>query len=194
MTTALLLLDFQNGIAGRFAEAGSDVIAHAGRALSAARSAGIPVVFVRVAFREGFPEAAARNKTFGGIANSPQAPHMTEDAEATQIIAALAPRPAEPVVVKRRYGAFASDLDVVLRGLGATDLVVAGVSTSGAVLSTVREAADRDFGLTVLADACADQDPEVHRVLLEKVFPRQAEVVTVDAWASRLSADGAPRG
>jgi nicotinamidase-related amidase len=194
MTTALLLLDFQNGIAGRFAEAGSDVVAQAGRALAAARAAGVPVVFVRVAFREGFPEAAARNKAFGDIANSPQAPYMTEDAEATQIVAALAPRPAEPVVVKRRYGAFASDLDVVLRGLGASDLVLAGVSTSGAVLSTVREAADRDFGLTVLADACADQDPEVHRVLLEKVFPRQAEVVTVDEWASGLSADGAPRG
>jgi hypothetical protein len=31
----------------------------------------------------------------------------------------------------------------------------------------------------VLADACLDADPEVHRVLTEKVFPRQAEVRTV---------------
>jgi len=118
---------------------------------------------------------------------------MGEDAEATQIVAALAPRPGEPVVVKRRYGAFASDLDVVLRGLDATDLVLAGVSTSGVVLSTVRHAADQDFGLTVLSDACADQDPEVHRVLLEKVFPRQADVVTVDAWASGLRQAAAAR-
>ena len=194
MTTALLLMDFQNGIAGRYAEGGSDVIANAQRALLAARAAGIPVVFVRVAFREGFPEAAARNKAFGAIAQSPTAPYMGEDAEATQIVTELAPLPGEPVVVKRRYGAFASDLDVVLRGLDATDLVLAGVSTSGVVLSTVRHAADQDFGLTVLADACADQDPEVHRVLLEKVFPRQADVVTVDAWAAGLGADAAARG
>jgi nicotinamidase-related amidase len=180
-------MDFQNGIAGRYAEAGSDVIEKAQRALAAARTTGVPVVFVRVAFREGFPEAAARNRAFGGIADSPRAPHMTEAAPATQIIAELAPLPGEPVVVKRRYGAFASDLDVVLRGLGATDLVLAGVSTSGAVLSTVREAADRDFGLIVLADACADQDPEVHRVLLEKVFPRQADVIAVDEWVASLT-------
>lgn len=186
MTTALLLMDFQNGIAAGIAAAGADVVPRAQRALDAARAAGIPVVFVRVAFREGFPEAAARNRAFGGIADSPRAPFMTEDAEATQIVAALAPLPGEPIVVKRRYGAFASDLDVVLRGLGVTDLVLAGVSTSGAVLSTVRDAADRDFGLTVLADACADQDPEVHRVLLEKVFPRQADVITVEEWASAL--------
>ncbi|MGN7860403.1 cysteine hydrolase family protein [Microbacterium sp. 22303] len=193
MTTALLLMDFQNGIAGRYAAGGSDVIENAGRALAAARTAGIPAVFVRVALREGFPEAVARNKSFGAIKDSTTSSHLIESAEATQIVAELAPLPEEPVVVKRRIGAFASDLDVVLRGLGADELVLAGVSTSGAVLSTLRDAADRDFGLTVLADACADQDPEVHRVLLEKVFPRQADVVTVDEWASGLDPDAAAR-
>jgi hypothetical protein len=48
--------------------------------------------------------------------------------------------------------------------------------------------ADRDYRLTVLADACADADAEVHRVLVEKVFPRQAEVMTVDDWVGRLRA------
>jgi nicotinamidase-related amidase len=87
------------------------------------------------------------------------------------------------VVVKKRVSAFAgSDLDVVLRSLDASSLVLAGIATSGVVLSTLRQAADLDFGLTVLADACADQDPEVHRVLLEKVFPRQATVLTTDDW------------
>lgn len=186
MTSALLLMDFQNGIIGRLGAAGSVVVSAARRALDAARAAGIPVVFVRVAFREGFPEVAARNKAFGASRQSPTAAHLLESSEATQIIAALAPLPGEPIVTKRRVGAFASDLDVVLRGLGATDLVLAGVSTSGVVLSTVRDAADHDFGLTVLADACADQDDEVHRVLLGKVFPRQADVVTVDDWTAGL--------
>ncbi|WP_202948029.1 cysteine hydrolase family protein [Chryseobacterium populi] len=46
-----------------------------------------------------------------------------------------------------------------MRGLNIEHLVLSGVSTSGVVLSTLREAADKDFKLTVLADCCADRDP-----------------------------------
>jgi len=61
-------------------------------------------------------------------------------------------------------------------------LILNGISTSGVVLSTVREAADKDYRLTVLSDGCADGDPEVHRVLTTKIFPRQAEVMTIEEW------------
>ena len=89
-------------------------------------------------------------------------------------------------MTKRRVSAFAgSDLDVVLRGLDAGTLVLAGIATSGVVLSTLRQAADLDYRLIVLADACLDADPEVHRVLTEKVFPRQAEVSTVAQWTGQ---------
>jgi nicotinamidase-related amidase len=99
----------------------------------------------------------------------------------------LEPRPDEPVVTKRRVSAFTgSDVDVLLRGADADSLVLAGISTSGVVLSTLRQAADLDYRLTVLADACGDGDPEVHRVLTEKVFPRQAVVTTTAAWIGTL--------
>jgi nicotinamidase-related amidase len=65
--------------------------------------------------------------------------------------------------------------------------VLTGVATSGVVLSTLRQAADLDYRLTVLADGCLDGDPEVHRVLTEKVFPRQAGVVGVAEWISSLA-------
>ena len=65
--------------------------------------------------------------------------------------------------------------------------MLTGIATSGVVLSTLRQAADMDYRITVLADGCADADPEVHRVLTEKVFPRQAEVTTIDAWAASLA-------
>ena len=100
---------------------------------------------------------------------------FTEDSPATQIHPALARGPDEPVVLKKRVSAFTgSDLEVLLRSWHVTRLVPSGIATSGVVLSilrsTLREAADRDYELAVLADACADGDDEVHRVLIEKVF------------------------
>jgi nicotinamidase-related amidase len=71
---------------------------------------------------------------------------------------------------------------VVLRAFDIKHLILTGIATSGVVLSTLREAADKDYRLTVLADCCADGDEEVHRVLTTKVFSRQADVFTVEEW------------
>ena len=183
MTTALLLMDFQNGIAGR--PGFEPVIEAADKALKTARAQGIPVIFVRVAFRPGYPEVAASNLAFSALAGGGDGMH--HDQAPTQVIDRFEPQGNEHVVVKKRISAFAgSDLDLLLRGLGVDSLVLGGIATSGVVLSTVRQAADLDFRLTVLADACGDGDPEVHRVLTEKVFPRQAVVTTVADWAESL--------
>ncbi|MDN6438269.1 MAG: cysteine hydrolase [Corynebacterium nuruki] len=182
MTTALLLMDFQNGIAGR--PGFEPVVDAAARALDAARSRGVPVIFVRVAFRPGYPEISPDNRAFSRHRDA-GGDDMALDRPGTQIIDRLAPRDDEHVVVKKRFSAFTgSDLAVLLRGLGADDLVLGGISTGGVVLSTVRQAADLDYRLTVLSDACGDPDPEVHRVLVGKVFPPQARVTTVDEWVS----------
>jgi nicotinamidase-related amidase len=180
----LLVMDFQHGIVERVS--GSPVVDAADRAVKAARAAQIPVIFVRVAFRPGYPEIAESNASFGAVKAS-GADAYTEAHPATQVHASLSPLEAEPVVTKRRVSAFSgSDLDVLLRGYEAGTLVMAGISTSGVVLSTLRQAADLDYRITVLADACADTDPEVHRVLTEKVFPRQAQVTTTDEWIASL--------
>ncbi|MCU1474495.1 cysteine hydrolase family protein [Amnibacterium sp.] len=180
---ALLIMDFQNSIVDRLGS--PEVLECARRAADDARAAGVPVLFVRVAFRDGYPEVSPVNRTFAAFRDRGDA--GTEQHEQAQIHAALGRRDDEPVVTKRRVSAFTgSDLDVLLRAGGVRHLVLAGIATSGVVLSTLRQAADLDFGLTVLADACADADPEVHRVLTEKVFPRQAEVTTVDAWSATL--------
>jgi len=181
---ALMVMDVQNGIVDRVADQSDALLERTRQAVDAARASGVPVVFVRVAFRDPAVEISSRNKAFGALGARGG---MGIDDPATQIHPAVAPLPDEAVVVKKRVSAFAgSDLDVVLRSLGATSLVLAGIATSGVVLSTLRVAADLDFGLTVLSDACADGDPEVHRVLLEKVFPRQADVVTTAEWIASL--------
>lgn len=182
---ALLVMDMQNGIVERFGDHAQGLLDHVSAALDAARSVAMTILFVRVAFREGVPEVSARNKSFAALT---QSPGMEESASATQIHSRLGPRAGEPVVTKRRVSAFSgSDLDVLLRARDINSLVLCGIATSGVVLSTIRQAADLDYSLTVLSDACLDADPEVHEVLMGKVFVRQATVCTVREWASRLS-------
>jgi nicotinamidase-related amidase len=138
-----------------------------------------------VRFREGYPEISARNRMFAAIRQAGAA--MSETSAATAIHPAVAPQPGDIVVTKRRVGAFTgSDLEVVLRAQNIDHLVLTGIATSGVVLSTLRAAADMDYRLTVLSDCCADGDDEVHRVLLTKVFPRQADVLTAAEWVAAL--------
>ena len=180
---ALLVMDVQEGIVKRFGEK-PEALAPFRRAVSAARAAGIPVIFVRVAFRAGYPEVSPKNKAFSSLT---KLGGMTVTDASTQIHSSVAPEPGEPVVTKLRVSAFAgSDLEVILRSRMIDTLVLAGIATSGVVLSTLLEAADKDYGLVVLSDACLDADPEVHRVLIEKLFPRRADVLTADAWAESL--------
>ncbi|MCU9613434.1 cysteine hydrolase [Caldibacillus lycopersici] len=179
---ALLVMDMQNGIVSHYAE--DVVFPPVQKALAHAREHHIPVIFIRVGFSEGYPEVSPQNKVFSSIA---KIGGMTTSDESTQIHAAVKPEANEPIVTKYRFSAFAgSTLETILRSRQIDTLILCGIATSGVVLSTVREAFDKDFSLTVLKDACFDQDPEVHRVLTEKVFPKQANVVTVDAWCDIL--------
>lgn len=178
-------MDVQDGVVERLAERSSAYLDTVVRVRDAARRAGLNVIYVRVAFRDGAPEVSANNQAFSTLIASTG---LSETSLGTQIHERLAPLENEIVVTKRRVSAFAgSDLDVVLRAMDADTLVLCGISTSGVVLSTVRQAADLDFKIIVLSDACADFDPEVHRVLTEKVFPRQALVLHSDAWIGQLS-------
>ena len=181
--TALLIMDVQQEIVERFAR-DDGYLDRLALAIAAARSGGIPVTYVSVAFRPGYPEVSEHNKTFAAIAGTGR---FTDGDPGMQIPAVIAPASGEVTVTKRRVSAFTgSDLEVLLRARGTSHLVLAGIATSGVVLSTLRQAADLDYQLTVLADGCLDADPDVHQTLLGKVFPRQAEVTTVAAWAGRL--------
>jgi nicotinamidase-related amidase len=175
-------MDVQGNIVERFS-GDAEYLPRLASAIQAARGAGIPVIYVTVGFRAGYPEASARNKTFSAVAGTGR---FIEGSDSTRVHPAVAPVPGEVTVTKRRVSAFAgSDLDVVLRAGGITHLVLAGIATSGVVLSTLRQAADLDYQLTVLSDGCLDADAEVHRVLTGKVFPRQADVVTIAEWNAR---------
>jgi nicotinamidase-related amidase len=174
-TTALLVMDMQSGILDRFPDKKDALLAQTSKLLDAARKAEVRVVYVVVAFRPGYPEVSSRNLSFAPIRSSGQ---YIAGTPSTEVHPALAPRADDVVVTKHRVSAFAgTDLEMVLRANGIDTLVLAGISTSGVVTSTVRHAADADYRLFIVEDRCADPDPEVHRVLLEKVLARQATVV-----------------
>jgi len=181
--TALLLMDLQQGIIDDYGGS-PELMSAIQRAIRAARSSDMTVIYVRLLFRRGYPEIADSNPVFSAIRRSGR---FTEGNEAVTIPAAIAPEQNDVVVTKKRISAFAgSDLEYVLRSRSIRNLVLSGVTTSGVVLSTFRQASDLDFQSVILRDGCADPDADVHRVLLDKVFPRHADVLTVDEWIGRI--------
>jgi nicotinamidase-related amidase len=137
------------------------------------------VIHVKVGFRSGLPEVTTRNRLFGSIKSSPQHQKLF-DGPTGAIHPALGPELGDIVVTKHRIGAFpGTDLQMILRAKDVDTLVLFGIATSGVVLSTLLQACDADYRTVVIADCCADSDLELHRVLIERLFPLRGEVTTV---------------
>jgi nicotinamidase-related amidase len=137
----LILIDLQNEyLNGPIAVTDADAaIANASRLLTTARSSGAPVVHVA---HKGRP---------GGL--------FDRSAERGQIVPALAPLPAEPIVEKGLPNAFAgTDLQARLDAIGRKNLVLAGFMTHMCVSSTARAGLDLGYRLTIPADSCATRD------------------------------------
>ncbi len=175
--TAVLIMDYENDIIGMLPESvRTPLVEKASLILQKARQDNIQVIYVVVRFRDGYPEVNPHNKLFSGLK---QTGLLIEGKPGAEIDSRLAPQPCDILVTKRRVGAFSTtDLETILRSKNINKLVMFGLSTSGVVLSTVRWAADMDYSLAVVSDASADRDSEVHRVLMEKVFPWQATILT----------------
>jgi nicotinamidase-related amidase len=177
-TAALLVMDYQVDVLTRFmaAEQSADAIARVPGLIATARDAGMMVIHVVVAFRPGHPEVSPHNPVFSALKANGM---LVAGSEGAAIHPAAATREGEPIVVRARTSPFVgTDLETLLRANGIDTLVLAGVRTSGCVLSTVRHAGDLDYRLVVVRDCCADPDAEAHGMLLDTVIARQAAVVT----------------
>lgn len=185
--TAVLIMDFQGDVIAKF-NSDAGLLPRAARVLDAARAAKIPVIYVVIWFRPGYPELP-KETMFSELRASGR---QQEGNPGSGIHPAVAPKPGEVTVVRRRVGAFsASDLRAVLDGYDRNHLVMFGITTSGVVLSTVRAGADLDYQMTVISDCCSDPDAEVQRVLTEKVFPGMARVVSAADFIGALPRAGA---
>jgi nicotinamidase-related amidase len=185
-SAALLVMDYQVDILTKLMTAAqsADVIACVPDLIATARNAGMMVIHVVLAFRRGHPEVSPRNPLFSWLkANG----ILVAGTEGAAIHPAAAAREGEPIVVKHRVSPFVgTDLETLLRANGIDTLVLAGVYTSGVVLSTVRQASDLDYRLVVVRDCCADPDAQLHTLLLDSVIARQAAVVTTAELAGAL--------
>ena len=176
--TALLTLDLQKGIFG-FLPDSERVMPAATKAVAFARQNQFRVIHVGLGFAEGHPEIPDFESPFLQVKQNNLFVKGTPSAEFHGDIF----HPDDLVIYKQRVGAFSDNhLELLLRSRGIEHLVFFGIATSGIVLSTLRSAFDLDFRSAVLKDACFDSDEEVHRVLTEKVFPRQAWVATTDEF------------
>lgn len=185
--TLLLMADFTAGNMGQNPIVKErHTIERAKEVLDAARTAGVFVAYCVSHFRPGYPEVPPTNNPRSALRTSGQVPPADP---AKLIHPSVLPRDGEPVISKHRTSAFSgSAFDTILRAQGIETIILMGHATSGVILSTVRLAADLDYRLIVVEDGCADRDVEVHKLLMEKVFPRQATVVsskeTVEALAT----------
>jgi nicotinamidase-related amidase len=167
-TPALVVVDLQKGIvAGSVASAVPNATALA----RAFREHDLPVVLVNVTGRApGRSDVDSR----GGHGSTPTLPSGWAD-----IIDELEPRPDDHLITKRRRSAFHdTGLDTLLRDLGITQIVLAGVSTSSGVESTARSGHDHGYHVVLATDAMADPDPDAHRHSVEHVFPKLGETAT----------------
>ncbi len=173
-TTALVLIDLQNGITAMPCQPhASAAVVAVGRDLAGRfRAAGAPVVLVRVAFAADFSDAPSQP------VDQPT-PHPAGGLPPgwSDLVEGLA-APGDLLVTKHQWGAFwGTDLDLQLRRRGVKTIVLAGIATSFGVESTARQAWEIGYGLYLVEDGCSNTAPApLHDLAFRHVFPRLGRV------------------
>jgi nicotinamidase-related amidase len=175
-TTALVLVDLQNGIVGMplAPRYGSDVLAVGKRLAERFRAAKAKVVLVRVDFAEDYADAPP-----APVDQPMTRPPGGMPKEWSALAAGLA-QPGDLHIVKRHWGAWGAfhgtELDLQLRRRGITTVVLGGIATNFGVESTARHAWEHDYAVVIAEDTCTSRSAELHTVAVEAIFPRIARV------------------
>lgn len=166
-TTAVLVVDMQNDFAspGGMMDASAiditairETIPPMAASLAAARAAGIPIVFIKMAYEPDLSDFGSANSPngkllFGRVSTG----SLIRGTWGAEVIDELDPQPHDTSIYKTRFsGFYKTDLDEALARLGVKNLVVVGCTTSICVESTIRDAYFRDYEVTLLADCTAE--------------------------------------
>lgn len=175
--TALIIIDLQKGIVSLpVVHPTAPVIAGCNTLIGAFRQRGLPVVLVNVT--GGAPGR-----------NDQSAPHVAPPADWADLVPELDVQPGDILISKNTWGAFTgTTLEAQLRGLGVTQVVIAGIATSIGVESTARQAWELGFNVTLATDAMTDLNQATHDNSVSLIFPRLGETGSVDAIVKQLAA------
>ena len=178
--TALLIMDVQVHFLDLIPE-NTSLVNSINASIDAAHAVNMPVIYVVAGFRKDYIDASD-SKMLAGVKQ------LGFNLENPQVHPLIVKQPDDIVVTKKRAGAFSgSDLLVILRALKVERLVLCGIETGGVVLTTATEAADMDYQVSVLSDCCVDRDPEVHKLLVDKVLSKYTTVFTSKEWINSIS-------
>ena len=181
-TTALVLIDLQNGISGRTLapHSTSDVVARAAHLAAVLRIKGVTVVYVRIDVA-GMPHLPADAPT-----RDPNAP--PPPATASQLIPENGYQSGDLMITKRQWGAFyGTELDQQLRRRGVRTIILGGVATNFGVESTARAAFDRGYEVIFVEDAMTRISAEVHGFAVPHIFPCMGRVRKMEEVLTALA-------
>ena len=177
-TSAVLVIDMQNDFGaegGMFQRAGIDIsmiqraVVPTSEVLAAARRNGVPVIYLKMAFKADLSDAGpmdspnyVRHQSLG-VGTAVRSPDgresrvLVRDTWNSDILPELAPKSGDIVLYKHRFsGFFETELDTVLKRLGTKHLIVTGCTTSICVEATIRDAMFRDYSCVLLEDCTGE--------------------------------------
>jgi maleamate amidohydrolase len=175
---AVLVVDLVYGFTDPAFPAGSelaDVVRSTRELLDTAREHGAPVIFTSIAF------SPARLESTAWLRKMPAMRGLVEGSHWVELDERLAPRPTEPVIVKRAASAFTdTDLRTLLTSLGADSLIVCGATTSGCVRATVVDGCMAGFAVFVPRECVGDRAAGPHEANLFDIEAKYGDVVDLE--------------
>jgi len=175
---AVLVIDMQSDFIAKGAPiecpGGREIIPNIDRLLQFARTNNIPVIYTQEVHR-------AEKVDFGRELEREEPEHCLEGTPGVEIVDELKPQPGDFVVPKRRYsGFYLTDLEILLRGIDKSILIITGVATNVCVYATSLDAQQRDFPVVVVSDCAAGTDVNLHTAFLRNIEYVLGDVVTLD--------------
>jgi len=179
--TAVLIMHYQTDIMDLFPSVAPALLANTRQLCDAARQAGVSVYFAKIHFSPGYPEVSPLNKNGQGIKQLGLFVH-------DRVCPELGRREDEPIIIAHRASVFfGTDLQARLSAQGIDTLIMAGVASTGVMLSSIAHASDADYRLFTVKDCCYDPDPVVHERLFATAFESRTAVLSLDQALSLLA-------
>ena len=189
-TTAVILIDMINAVAKgegppyNVPPNRQEVIDNFVRLVAHCREVGTPLIYITTYRRPDNSDAPRTIADAGGGGGVP----MLEGTSAVEVIDELAPQPGDYLVVKPRFSAYyGTNVEGILKSLGAETILVGGISTQRSVEGTARDAKNRDTQCVVVSDCCTAGEIDVHEMTIKHVLPLLVRVRTTDEVIAALS-------